>query len=56
MLLVDNLLYPFDKFDKTVMSSIASLNISEDKVRLVSYFVYILNSLLAILHPICFNF
>lgn len=42
MLVFDRILYPFDKFDKFVMSSIESLNISEDKVRLVSYFVRIL--------------
>lgn len=55
MLVLDRLLYPFDKFDKIVISSIESLNISEDKVRLVSYFVRMFYSLLAILYPCCYT-
>ncbi|CAK77962.1 unnamed protein product (macronuclear) [Paramecium tetraurelia] len=40
MLSFDFLLKPFDQFDQWIMNSIKVLNISEDKVRLVSYFLF----------------
>jgi hypothetical protein len=38
---LDIFLKPFDVFDSYIMNSVKHLNITEDKVRLVSYFVII---------------
>ena len=45
------LLKPFDVFDSYVMDSVKHLNITEDKVRLVSYFVTISIHYKAFKHP-----